>query len=141
MAKKSKRVLSVLLTLIMILGLLPTSVLAVDEQVPAEVVYEGGETTSEDGLVTASKTIKHTGENNFEITLEVTTKDQVTTTPAEDTHVVLVIDRSNSMAGDRIKRPERLRSSLRILSLARVLPTVTRLRLSAIPGIMRTGSA
>lgn len=104
MAKKSKRVLSVLLTLIMILGLLPTSVLAVDEQVPAEVVYEGGETTSEDGLVTASKTIKHTGENNFEITLEVTTKDQVTTTPAEDTHVVLVIDRSNSMAGDRIKK-------------------------------------
>lgn len=104
MAKKNKRVLSVLLTLVMILGLLPTSVLAVDEQVPAEVVYEGGETISTDGLVTASKTIKHTGENNFEITLEVTTKDQVTTTPAEDAHVVLVIDRSNSMAGDRIKK-------------------------------------
>lgn len=104
MAKKNKRVLSILLTLVMILGLLPTSVLAVDEQVPAEVVYEGGETISTDGLVTASKTIKHTGENNFEITLEVTTKDQVTTTPAEDAHVVLVIDRSNSMAGDRIKK-------------------------------------
>ena len=104
MAKKSKRVLSVLLTLVMIVGLLPTSVLAVDEQVPAEVVYEGGETISTDGLVTASKTIKHTGENNFEITLEVITKDQVTTTPAEDAHVVLVIDRSNSMAGDRIKK-------------------------------------
>lgn len=103
MAKKNKRVLSVLLTLVMILGLLPTSVLAVDEQVPAEVVYEGGETISTDGLVTASKTIKHTGENNFEITLKVTTKDQVTTTPAEAAHVVLVIDRSNSMAGDRIK--------------------------------------
>lgn len=105
LAKKQnlKRVFSSFLALIMLLGLLPTSAFAAGSGRPAEVVHQGKVVTSKDGLVTVHKTAKHTDGNNFDITLEVTTKDQVTTTPAQDTHAVLVIDRSNSMAGSRIK--------------------------------------
>ncbi len=105
LAKKQnlKRVFSSFLALIMLLGLLPTSAFAAGSGKPAEVVDQGEVVTSKDGLVTVHKTAKHTDGNNFDITLEVTTKDQVQVTPAQPTHVVLVIDRSNSMAGQRIK--------------------------------------
>ena len=105
LAKKQnlKRVFSSFLALIMLLGLLPTSAFAAGSGRPAEVVHQGKVVTSKDGLVTVHKTAKHTDGNNFDITLEVTTKDQVQVTPAQPTHVVLVIDRSNSMAGQRIK--------------------------------------
>ena len=105
LAKKQnlKRVFSSFLALIMLLGLLPTSAFAAGSGRPAEIVHQGETVTSADELVTVHKTARHTGGNNFDITLEVTTKDQVTTTPAQDTHAVLVIDRSNSMAGSRIK--------------------------------------
>lgn len=105
LAKKQnlKRVFSSFLALIMLLGLLPTSAFAAGSGKPAEVVDQGEVVTSKDGLVTVHKTAKHTDGNNLDITLEVTTKDQVQVTPAQPTHVVLVIDRSNSMAGQRIK--------------------------------------
>lgn len=103
MAKTSKRVWSVLLTLVMILGLLPTSVFATwDNQIMDgyfAVDQDGEYTEVEDGSVTSqgytvSKTIDQTGENAFNITLNVETSETVTT---NDAAVVLVIDVSNSM--------------------------------------------
>ena len=106
MAKKNKRVLSVLLTLVMILGLLPTSAFAYE---PNQVLEDGYFTVSEDGTetevqgeigpvtdqgYTVSKTINQTGVNAFDITLTVETSETVTT---NDAAVVLVIDVSNSM--------------------------------------------
>ncbi len=106
MAKKSKRVLSVLLTLVMILGLLPTSVFAYGQD---QVLEDGYFTVSKDGVATevqgvnqpvtdqgytVSKTINQTGENAFDITLEVETSETVTTS---DAAVVLVLDTSASM--------------------------------------------
>ena len=96
MAKKSKRVLSVLLTLIMILGLLPTSVFAVSWK--EQVVSNGLEETSPDGQVKYSKMIEQTGENAFDITLTVKTKEEIKEqTVSQDAAVVLVLDVSNSM--------------------------------------------
>ena len=97
-----KRLLSSFLVLAILFGLLPASALAAGGDRPAEVAYQGELVTSEDGLVTVHKTAQHTGGNDFDITLEVTAKDQVQVTPADSVHVVLVIDRSNSMAGSRI---------------------------------------
>ncbi len=109
MAKKSKRVLSVLLTLIMILGLLPTSVFAYGQD---QVLEDGYFTVSKDGVATevqgvnqpvtdqgytVSKTINQTGENAFDITLEVETTQTVKTS---DAAVMLVIDVSNSMKNE-----------------------------------------
>lgn len=109
MAKKSKRVLSVLLTLIMILGLLPTSVFAYGQD---QVLEDGYFTVSKDGVATevqgeigpvtdqgytVSKTIHQTGENAFDITLEVETTQTVKTS---DAAVMLVIDVSNSMKSE-----------------------------------------
>lgn len=116
MAKKSKRVLSVLLTLIMILGLLPTSVFAYDNswQVGSYVGYDAatGQKTGEqyataeeatqvlekDG-VTMQKNISAAGtENLFNIDLIVTTQEQLEEIPmSPDAAVVMVIDASNSM--------------------------------------------
>lgn len=97
-----KRLLSSFLVLAILLGLLPVSALAAGADRPAEVAYQGEQVTSEDGLVTVHKTARHTGGNDFDITLEVTAKDQVQVTPADSAHIVLVIDRSNSMAGRRL---------------------------------------
>lgn len=95
MAKKNKRVLSVLLTLVMILGLLPTSVLAYEQD---HVVSNGLEETSPDGQVKYSKMIEQTGENAFDITLTVKTKEEIKEqTVSQDAAVVLVLDVSNSM--------------------------------------------
>lgn len=106
MAKKSKRILSVLLTLIMILGLLPTSVFAYEQD---QVLTDGyfavdasGASTEKSGSIpsvtedgyTVSKTISQTGENAFDITLNVETSQTVKT---NDAAVMLVIDVSNSM--------------------------------------------
>lgn len=108
MAKKSKRVLSVLLTLVMILGLLPTSVFATwDNQVMDDGYFtfdQNGTSTEKTGTIpsvtedgyTVSKTISQTGENAFDITLEVETSETVTTS---DAAVVLVLDTSASMDG------------------------------------------
>lgn len=116
MAKKSKRVLSVLLTLVMILGLLPTSAFAYDNsrQVGSYVGYDAatGQKTGEqyataeeatqvlekDG-VTMQKNISAAGtENLFNIDLIVTTQEQLEEVPmSPDAAVVLVIDSSYSM--------------------------------------------
>ena len=98
MAKKSKRVLSVLLTLIMILGLLPTSVFAYGQD---QVVSNGLEETSPEGQVKYSKMIEQTGENAFNITLTVKTKEEIKEqTVSQDAAVVLVLDVSNSMKNE-----------------------------------------
>lgn len=106
MAKTSKRVWSVLLTLVMILGLLPTSAFATyKEQVMKNgyfTVDASGASTKMPGEIssvtyqgyTVSKTINQTGENAFDITLEVKTSETVTTS---DAAVVLVLDTSASM--------------------------------------------
>ena len=106
MAKKSKRVLSVLLTLVMILGLLPTSAFATwDNQVMDDGYFtfdQNGTSTEKTGTIpsvtedgyTVSKTISQTGENAFDITLEVETSQTVKT---NDAAVMLVIDVSGSM--------------------------------------------
>ena len=106
MAKKNKRVLSVLLTLVMILGLLPTSVLAYE---PNQVLEDGYFTVSKDGTATevqgeigavtdqgytVSKNITQTGKDSFDITLQVQTQQTVTT---NDAAVVMVLDTSASM--------------------------------------------
>lgn len=98
MAKKSKRVLSVLLTLVMILGLLPTSVFAYEQD---QVVSNGLEETSPEGQVKYSKMIEQTGENAFNITLTVKTKEEIKEqTVSQDAAVVLVLDVSNSMKNE-----------------------------------------
>lgn len=105
MAKKSKRVLSVLLTLVMILGLLPTSVFAYEQD---QVVSNGQEVTEADGRVVHSKMINQTGENKFEITLTVKTKEEIQEQAvSQDAAVVLVLDVSNSM-DDEVKGSQKI---------------------------------
>ena len=117
LAKKGKKVLAMLLTLCMVLGLLPMSALASsNDQIGSyyeldqngNMVGEGtatSVTTTDDGAVTLEKNIKPlAGENEFEITLKVTTTPQtkvVTTSP--DAAVVITIDVSNSMDSKDIK--------------------------------------
>ena len=98
-----KRALSLLMALVMSLSLVQiTAFAAVDTtgttQQNAEVVFSGG--SKNDGTVEVSKTVKKAaGTNDFEITLTVTVpKDQKIET-GKGTNVVLVMDRSNSMAG------------------------------------------
>ncbi len=98
MAKKSKRVLSVLLTLVMIVGLLPTSVFAEDATSGTVEWQKDSWTFSGDGKVAHKKTIEKTGENEFEITLSVKTMEEIKEQAvSEDAAVVLVMDVSNSM--------------------------------------------
>ena len=105
MAKKSKRVLSVLLTLVMILGLLPTSVFAYEQD---QVVSNGQEVTEADGRVVHSKMINQTGENKFEITLTAKTKEEIQEqVVSQDAAVVLVLDVSNSM-DDEVKGSQKI---------------------------------
>ncbi len=97
-----KRALSLLMALVMSLSLVQITAFAVDTtgttQKDAEVVFSGG--SKNDGTVEVSKTVKKAaGTNDFEITLTVTVpKDQKIET-GKGTNVVLVMDRSNSMAG------------------------------------------
>ncbi len=112
MAKTKKRVLSLLLALVMALSLLPTAAFALgessDQQIDNRggVTYYKGEGTSQttvdqksDYDVSVSKTIAGTGtENQFEITLEVTTTQKLDELKVSaDAAVVLVMDVSNSM--------------------------------------------
>lgn len=64
-----------------------------------QVVREGGENTSEDGVVTVGKTIEGTElENVFDITLSVSTKEELKTFYQDpDTAIVIVMDISNTM--------------------------------------------
>ena len=97
-----KRALSLLMALVMSLSLVQITAFAVDTtgttQKDAEVVFSGG--SKNDGTVEVSKTVKKAaGTNDFEITLTVTVPKDQTIETGEGANVVLVMDRSNSMAG------------------------------------------
>ena len=98
-----KRALSLLMALVMSLSLVQITAFAVDTtgttQKDAVVGTRGETMTYENGKVVLSKTVKKstTGPNDFNITLEVTVKDETIQTPVSGASVVLVLDRSNSM--------------------------------------------
>lgn len=97
-----KRALSLLMALVMSLSLVQITAFAVDTngttQKDAEVVFRGG--SNNDGTVEVSKTVeKSVGPNDFNITLTVTVPKDQTIETGEGANVVLVMDRSNSMAG------------------------------------------
>ena len=77
----------------------------IEETVPSsrQIVTNGLAETNEDN-VTVSKTVRETGtENEFEITLQVTTREKLEEIPtSSDAAVVLVMDTSGSMDGDRL---------------------------------------
>ena len=101
-----KRALSLLMALVMSLSLVQITAFAVDTtgttQQNAEIGTQGKTMTYEDGKVVLSKTVEKsdTGPNDFNITLEVTVKDETIQTPVSGASVVLVLDRSNSMNGN-----------------------------------------
>lgn len=116
MKMKTKRILSLLLALVFVVGLLPVSALGAETEAYDQILrfgetgspayldgkgtaFENPEVSSEDGLVTISETIKPTNEaDKFDITMKVSTKEIVeSTTVAGDAAVVLVIDVSTSM--------------------------------------------
>lgn len=69
---------------------------------PTQIVDVGGKTEVVDDHVTATKTVAKTNEENkFEITLQVTTQEELkNVSVSPDALVVLVIDKSGSMAWD-----------------------------------------
>ena len=77
----------------------------IEETVPSsrQIVTNGLAETNEDN-VTVSKTVRETGtENEFEITLQVTTREKLEEIPtSSDAAVVLVMDTSGSMGGSRL---------------------------------------
>ena len=106
-----KRVLSLVLTFVMLVGLFPATALA-EEPAGPDVVYgsynedgEWVESTGADGTyedeatgVTLSKQAEPTGDpNTYEITLTVQTSTTTSTTPPGAAATVLVIDVSGSM--------------------------------------------
>ena len=118
MAKRMKRTLALALSLVMVLGLLPAAAFAarVEDEYDstAQIVDAGGtryfkkdgngvaETTKEagDAILEVTKSVAGTQvENEFEITLQVKTTEDLTTIPGKtpDSAVVLVLDVSNSM--------------------------------------------
>ena len=102
------KAIAILIAVLMVISLLPISALAdaplwrdqVDEVGMAQFFDAAGGSAGEgDFIVSTSKTIEQTGENEFEITLRVQTTVDTTTIEVEpDAAVVLVIDTSGSMA-------------------------------------------
>ncbi len=105
-----KRILAMAMTVVMLLGLFPTSAFAVEGDESQDVVYGtyddgvwtkgtgNGTYTDEDTGVTLSKTAEATGNpNEYEVTLQVVTSTTETTTPPGAAATVLVIDVSGSM--------------------------------------------
>ena len=118
MAKRMKRTLALVLSLVMVLGLLPSAAFAARVEdgydSTAQIVDAGGtlyfkkdgngvaETTKEagDAILEITKSVAGTMvENEFEITLQIKTTEDLTTIPGKtpDSAVVLVLDVSNSM--------------------------------------------
>lgn len=97
-----KRILSTLLLLCMLLSSVKLTAFAATSSVrDGEVVKQGTLVTSEDGMVTVQETASHTSGNNFNVTMTVTISDLVEIEPVRPAHIVLCIDRSNSMDGQR----------------------------------------
>ena len=91
-----KRLLALLMTAAMALSLMPMSVLAVDSD--DQIVSNGQEVITGNDKVKHSKIIEQTGENQFDITLTVQTKEDIQSQSASmDAAVVLVMDVSSSM--------------------------------------------
>ena len=118
LARRGKKLLSLLLALAMLLGLLPVSALAAERTSDEQIVTKGGtvwydadgashETEPEEWVAKLTKTISGTEmENEFQVGLEVETKNQIeeiTTQEPERVDVVLVLDRSGSMKGSRME--------------------------------------
>ena len=92
-----KRALSLLMALVMSLSLVQITAFAVEEITNYRVVEQGKE-VSDNGLVTIKKTATHKTGNQFDINLSVTVKKtEETTVTNNPAHIVLVMDRSNSM--------------------------------------------
>ena len=98
-----KRLLAMIMAFVMAMSLLPMSALAVDGT--NQIVSNGKEETAPDSQerVKHSKIIRQTGENTFDITLEVKTKEEIKEYDiSPDAAVVLVLDVSNSMSSGDI---------------------------------------
>lgn len=92
---KSKKLLSLIVAIVMVIGLLPLDAFASDDN---QIVTNGQEQTTDDGSVIHSKMISQTDTNEFDITLTVQTKEEIKEqTVSADAAVVLVMDVSNSM--------------------------------------------
>lgn len=107
MKTKLKKTMASLLTVVMVLGLLPTGALASDVE-QNQVVKSNLESmeSHEDGKLQMQKSIVQIGENKFDITLKVQTEDEIKThIETASASVVLVLDRSGSM-GDGTGRLE-----------------------------------
>ena len=104
-----RRVLSILMALVLIMGMLPTSVFAAGW---SNQIMDGyftvdakGNAAAQEGQIpdvtqdgyTVSKNIEQTGKNAFDITLEVVTSQTVKT---NDAAVILVLDTSASMSSE-----------------------------------------
>lgn len=96
--KQGKRGLSLFLSVVMCLSMVNLTAFA--EETSGKIVSQKEDwTMTDDGSVGHKKTIRKTGENTFEITLSVKTKEEIAqqvTSP--DAAVVVVMDVSNSMA-------------------------------------------
>ena len=93
-----KRALSLLMALVMSLSLVQITALATEEITNYRVVDQGAEVSGDAGLVTIKKTATHKTGNQFDINLSVTVKKtEETTVTNNPAHIVLVMDRSNSM--------------------------------------------
>ncbi len=75
-----------------------------DQDHPTQIVSQGTEVTEQTDNVTVEKTVTETGvENQFNITLTVTTQERLQEIPTTtDSAVVLVMDTSGSMGGSRL---------------------------------------
>lgn len=93
-----KRALSLLMALVMSLSLVQITAFAVEEITNYRVVEQGTEVSDNAGLVTIKKTATHKTDDQFDINLSVTVKKtEETTVTNNPAHIVLVMDRSNSM--------------------------------------------
>lgn len=96
-----KQIVSTLLFLCMLLSCVEYTAFAAPVARDGEVVKQGTLVSSEDDMVTVQETAAHTSGNNFDVTMTVTTSDLVEIEPVRPAHIVLCIDRSNSMDGER----------------------------------------
>ena len=102
-----KRFLAMLMAVVMLIGIIPTGVIADETNAPDEITYgsyneEGkwvqtGEYSVTENGITLSKTAVRKSENTYEVTLRVETST-TTSTVAASAATVLVIDVSGSMA-------------------------------------------
>ena len=101
-----KRFLAMLMAVVMLIGIIPTGVIADETDAPVEITYgsyneEGewvltGDSSVTENGITLSKTAVRKSENTYEVTLRVETST-TTSTVAASAATVLVIDVSGSM--------------------------------------------